>query len=286
VSSPRGSKSRGSRLTARTARSPWCPVDPMVALLGKTPGTRFMMLRTKSGLPKHCAWNTDQHGRKRPLPQGWVLRLFDRHAMVRRFYAPIRGGARHHSWTEGEIAQFERRHAIGSKARLALALGLYTAQRKGDVLRMCWQHVSGDCITVRQEKTDTALLIPMHPQLVAVLASVPRSNLTFLMTEHGAPFTSNGFGNWFRDRCNEAGLSQCPFHGLRKAAATRLANAGCSVDQVKAITGHRSLAEVARYTKAADQRRLARQALDIQLKTEGEQRLSNLDTRLDKTGSK
>jgi len=195
-------------------------------------------------------------------------------------------GEGHHSWSESEIAQFEQRHAIGSKARLALALGLYTAQRKSDVLRMGWQHVSGDTIAVRQQKTDTALLIPIHPQLVAILASVPRSNLTFLMTEHGAPFTSNGFGNWFRDRCNEAGLSRCSFHGLRKAAATRLANAGCSVDQVKAITGHRSLAEVARYTKSADQRRLARQALDIQLKTEGEQKLSNLDTRLDKTGSK
>jgi integrase len=195
-------------------------------------------------------------------------------------------GEGHHSWSESEIAQFEARHPFGSKARLALALGLYTAQRKGDVLRMGWQHVNGDAIAVRQEKTDTALLIPMHPQLVAVLASVPRGNLTFLMTEHGAPFTSNGFGNWWRDRCNEAGLRHCSFHGLRKAAATRLANAGCSIDQVKAITGHRSLAEVARYTKAADQKRLARQAIDIQLRTEGEQKLSNLDSRLDKTGSK
>jgi integrase len=194
-------------------------------------------------------------------------------------------GEGHHSWSESEIAQFEQRHPIGSKARLALALGLYTAQRKSDVLRMGWQHISGDTIAVRQQKTDAALLIPMHPQLVEALASVPRGNLTFLMTEHGAPFTPNGFGNWWRDRCNEVGLPHCSFHGLRKAAATRLANAGCSVDQVKAVTGHRSLAEVARYTKAADQRRLARQALDIQLRTEGEQKLSNLDTRLDKTGS-
>ena len=110
--------------------------------------------------------------------------------------------------------------------------------------------------------------------------------VTFLMTERGAPFTAAGFGNWFREQCNLAGLPQCSAHGLRKAAATRLANAGCSVDQVKAITGHRSLAEVARYTKAADQQRLARQALDIQLRTEGEQKLSNLDTRLDKSGRK
>jgi integrase len=195
-------------------------------------------------------------------------------------------GEGHHSWTESEIAQFEERHPVGSRARLALALGLYTAQRKGDVLRMGWQHVTDDAIVVRQQKTDSALLVPIHPELAATLASVPRGNLTFLMTEHGAPFTSNGFGNWWRDRCNEAGLPHCSFHGLRKAAATRLANAGCSVDQVKAITGHRSLAEVARYTMAADQRRLARQALDMQLKTESEQKLSNLNARLDKTGSK
>ena len=75
-------------------------------------------------------------------------------------------GEGHHSWNEAEIAQFEAKHPIGSRARLALALGLYTAQRKGDVLRMGWQHVNGDTIAVRQEKTDTALLIPMHPQLL------------------------------------------------------------------------------------------------------------------------
>lgn len=191
-------------------------------------------------------------------------------------------GDGHHSWSEAEIAQYELRHPVGSKARLALVLGLRTGQRKGDVLRMGWQHVTGEAIAVRQEKTATALIIPMHPELKAALASLPRTNLTFLMTEWGAPFTSAGFGNWFRDRCNEAGLKHCSFHGLRKAAATRLANAGCSTDQVKAITGHRSLAEVARYTKAADQQRLARQALDIQLKTEGEQNFVQPSIRLDK----
>ena len=195
-------------------------------------------------------------------------------------------GEGHHSWSEAEVAQYEARHPMGTKARLALVLGLRTGQRKGDVLRMGWQHVTGDTIAVRQQKTGTPLIIPMHPELKAALASVPRTNLTFIMTEHGAPFTSAGFGGWFRDRCNEAGLKHCSFHGLRKAAATRLANAGCSTDHVKAITGHRSLSEVARYTRAADQQRLARQALDIQLRAEGEQELSNLSTRLDKTGSK
>jgi len=122
----------------------------------------------------------------------------------------------------------------------------------------------------------------MHPELARGLASVPRTNLTFLMTEKGAPFTPAGFGNWFREQCNLANLPQCSAHGLRKAAATRLANAGCSSDQIKAITGHRSIAEVAHYTRAADQQRLARQELGIQLGAEEEQKLSNLPTRLDK----
>ena len=227
------------------------------------------------------------------VPACWTLRIILAFAVDQNMIAsnPAAGvkkykaqGEGYHSWSEAEIAQFEARHPIGSRGHLALALGLYTAQRKGDVLRMGWQHVNGDTIAVRQEKTDTALLIPMHPQLQTVLASVPRSNLTFLVTEYGAPFSSTGFGNWFRDRCNEAGLKHCSFHGLRKAAATRLANAGASIDQLKAITGHKSLTEVAKYTKAADQQRLARQALDVQLRAEGEQELSNLDTRLDKKG--
>ncbi len=191
-----------------------------------------------------------------------------------------------HTWSEDEIAQFHAKHPTGTRAGLAFALLLYTAQRRGDVVRMGWQHVKGDEIAVRQEKTDTPLLIPMHPELMQALASVPRTNLTFLLTEFGAPFTPAGFGNWFREQCNVAGLPQCSAHGLRKSCATRLANAGCSTDQIKAMTGHKSLSEVTRYTRAADQQRLARQALNIQLGAEGEQKLSNLPIRLDKTGAK
>jgi integrase len=190
-----------------------------------------------------------------------------------------------HTWSDAEVAQFQARHPVGSKARLAFELLLNTGQRRGDVVRMGWQHVQGDQIAVRQEKTDKPLLIPIDAPLTAALAALPRTNLNFLVTEFGKPFTSAGFGNWFRRRCNEAGLPQCSAHGLRKAAATRLANAGCSADQIKAITGHKSLSEVARYTKAADQARLARQAMNI-LRTDQQQTLSNQQTRLDKKREK
>ncbi|MBA3516549.1 MAG: tyrosine-type recombinase/integrase [Rhizobiales bacterium] len=187
-----------------------------------------------------------------------------------------------HTWSEDEIARFEVQHPIGSKARLAFTLLLYTAQRRSDVMRMGWQHVRNDQISVRQAKTDKVLLIPMHPELTRVLGAVPKHNLTFLLTDRGAPFSSTGFGAWFRRQCDEAGLPECSAHGLRKAAATRLANAGCSTEQIKAITGHKSLSEVARYTAAADQERLARKAIDLQIGAEREQALSSRSTRLDK----
>ena len=145
-----------------------------------------------------------------------------------------------HTWTEDEIAQFQARHPLNTRPALALALLLYTVQRRGDVIRLGWQHVKGDVITLRQDKTDEPLHLPMHPELVRALAMAPRTNLTFLVAASGGPFSGPSFTNWFKQQCKLAGLARCSAHGLRKAGATRLANAGCSTDQLKAITGHKS----------------------------------------------
>jgi integrase len=167
-----------------------------------------------------------------------------------------------HTWTENELACFEDAHPIGSRERLALALGLYTAQRRGDVIRMGRQHVRGDVLHVRQQKTGAELAIPVLPELAAVLATVPATQLTFLQTMRGTPFTPKAFTQWFAEACDKAGLGpQCTFHGLRKAACRRLAEVGCSANEIAAISGHASLREVERYTKAADQARLARNAV-------------------------
>lgn len=166
-----------------------------------------------------------------------------------------------HSWTEAEIEQFEAKHPIGSKARLAFSLLLYSGQRRSDVVTMGRQHIRDGVIHVRQQKTRAELDIPIMPELLAVIADTPKDNLTFLVTQFGKPFTAAGFGNWFRERCNEAGLPHCSAHGLRKAASRRLAEFGCTIHEVAAITGHASLREVQRYTKGADQKRLAASAM-------------------------
>jgi integrase len=70
--------------------------------------------------------------------------------------------------------------------------------------------------------------------------------MTFLTTRYGRAFTAAGFGNAFREWCNSAGLPGRSAHGLRKATARRLAEAGCSASQIGSITGHKTLKEVSR----------------------------------------
>jgi integrase len=169
-----------------------------------------------------------------------------------------RAGGGFHTWTEAEVERFRERHPSGTTARLALELLLGTAQRRGDVVKLGWQHERQGELALRQSKTNRALVVPMHDDLVVELRQLPRTGLTFLVMSNGAPFSPKSFSDWFRKRCNEASLPHCSAHGLRKAAARRLAEAGCSANEIAAITGHATLGEVARYTKEADQLRLAR----------------------------
>jgi integrase len=167
-----------------------------------------------------------------------------------------------HTWTEEEIVQFEAHHPVGSKPRLALALLLYTAQRRSDIVRMGRQHIKDGVLMVKQQKTGATLAIPVHPHLQAVLDATPSEHLTFLVTATGKPYGGNAFTEQFRNWCDAAGLPQrCKPHGLRKAACRRLAEAGCSANEIMAISGHATLKELVRYTNAADQARLARNAM-------------------------
>jgi integrase len=168
----------------------------------------------------------------------------------------------YHPFSEDEIAVFEAHHPIGSKARLALALGLYTGQRRGDVVRMGRQHIRNGELTVRQQKTGAALVIPVMPELRRIIDATPTGHLTLLVTQTGKSYAAGDFSAQFRVWCDAAGLPpECSFHGLRKAACRRLAEAGCTVHQIAAISGHKTLKEIERYTKGVDQRRLAREAL-------------------------
>ncbi len=112
-----------------------------------------------------------------------------------------------------------------------------------------------------EHRNPVDLDIPVHPDLQAVIDGTTTGHLAFLTTKFGKPFSVSGFGNKFREWCDEAGLPYCSAHGLRKATAARLAERGATAHEIMAITGHRSLEEVERYTRAARQRELADAAM-------------------------
>jgi len=166
------------------------------------------------------------------------------------------------TWQEEQIAAYEAHHPVGTPARLAFDLALYTAQRRSDVCRMGPQHVKGGKITVRQLKTDKLMTIPLHPRLSASIAATPTGHLAFIVSNRGAARTKESFGNWFADQCAAAGLKGYSMHGLRKAASRRMAELGLSNQLIKSITGHTSDNEVARYTRDAEQARMAELAME------------------------
>ena len=95
-----------------------------------------------------------------------------------------------------------------------------------------------------------------------MLEKARHNHVTIVNTEYGKPFTVDGFSSFMRDAIRAAGLPlDCQPHGLRKAAGRRLAEAGCTTKQIMAVLGHKSLAEAERYTKEADQIRLATDAM-------------------------
>lgn len=172
-----------------------------------------------------------------------------------------------HTWTREEFLQFETRHPLGSKGRLAMALMAYTGMRRSDAVVLGPQHVKDGRITFTPQKTSTTsgktLRLPMLAVLKAVLDASPLGTKTFLVTERGVPFTANGFGNWFRDRCDEAGLKQCTAHGLRRAGATFAAENGATVPQLMAIFGWETAKMAEHYIKEASQEKLAGDAMHL-----------------------
>jgi len=171
----------------------------------------------------------------------------------------------YHCWTEEEIAQYEARWPLGTRERLAMALLLYTGLRRSDMVKLGRQNRKGDRFSLRHTKNKSDTSIKILPQLAAALDAMEAADekhLTYLVTLKGKPFEPASFGNWFRDRCNDAGLPHCSAHGLRKAMSRRLAEGGATTLEGRAVTGHKTDAMFAHYAASANRSMLADEGMD------------------------
>jgi integrase len=166
-----------------------------------------------------------------------------------------------YTWTLDDVSIFEKRHGPGTKARRALYLLLYGGPRRSDVVTLGRQMVTAGVLKFQPLKTKastgTVVEVPVLPILREELERMPAGRMLFLETSYGKPFTANGFGNWFKKRCEEAGLSHCSAHGLRKAGATRAAENGATAYQLMAMYGWASVKQAEVYTRKAQRKILA-----------------------------
>jgi integrase len=181
------------------------------------------------------------------------------------------------AWSEADAARYEARHPVGTRARLAFDLLLYTGVRRSDVVRLGPQmerrfietQPDGDTVEVQklvftETKGGSRIVktheLPILPPLRQSIDATLIGHLVYLVTAFGKPHSAKAFGNWFKKRCREAGLEGLSAHGLRKLGAQRCAEAGATEHQLMALFGWTNPQQAAVYTKKANRAKLEAQA--------------------------
>lgn len=246
--------------------------------LGKLSAKAIGVLRDrKAGLPEAA------NGRLKAIRQvfAWAIQpevgLVDRNPARDVKYITSTGDG-FHTWTVEEVRKFEEKYPIGTRERLALALMAFTGVRRSDLVQLGRQMVRDGWLYFRETKGQARKVkdraVPILPELQRVIDGSPVGNMTFVVTEFGAPFSAAGFGNWFGDRCRAAGVPGRA-HGLRKAGATIAAENGATEHQLMAIFGWETTKQAAVYTKKASRKRLAGDAMHLLVPAETGTNLSH-----------
>ncbi|MDZ4307364.1 tyrosine-type recombinase/integrase [Allopontixanthobacter sp.] len=219
-------------------------IDAKLGTMAATPAAANNLRKTLSRLHRHA------------IKLGWRI---DNPVDATDAYPAGKG---YHTWTEKELAAFDRQWPFGTRQRLAKELLLWGALRRSDMILVGRQHRRGDKLHLHHSKNNSATIIPISRTLAQALDSVDSGTLTYLVTERGQPYSSGAsFYNWFQRACAAAGIPHCTPHGLRKAASRRLAESGATSLQGRAITGHKTDKFFEYYAREADQEAMAAPAM-------------------------
>lgn len=190
------------------------------------------------------------------VPRGW-LKVSPAAGVKRLKHTP----KSHRAWSDTEVAAMTGPDVGG--VALPILLALHTGQRLGDVLKLPWSAWDGQGVTVAaQGKTGARVYVPALPELRAALDAAPRRAIVICTRRDGHAWKADHFKHSFaaaRDRLKLA--PDLHFHGLRHLAGKRLAEAGCTPQEIAAILGHKTLGMVSLYTAQAGQEHLARAAI-------------------------
>ena len=164
----------------------------------------------------------------------------------------------HHPWTLGEIAKYLKHHAGDDRALLAVLFLLITGLRRDDATRAGRQHIRDGRLILKASKNAEERNVALPPCLLALIERTSTQALAILTNNKGDKFGSGAaFGNWFRDRCDEADLHHCSAHGLRHALATIASENSASAHEIMSLLADRDIAQAQNYTRTAEARKMA-----------------------------
>jgi site-specific recombinase XerD len=182
----------------------------------------------------------------------------------------------HHPLTEAEMQAYLDTHGPGTKARLAFLIFRYTSLRVSDVSKLGRQHLywttdqdaDGNEIRIQRfairpkktaRKSGTVVDMIVLPPLAEAIAALPADggHLALLINDHGKPYSEKGLGQRMRKWFDEAGLTHCSSHGIRKANAVTAAENGATAAQLLSMFGWTQLRQAEGYTRSAERKRLA-----------------------------
>jgi integrase len=248
----------------RILETTWAePIHPdAVEVFGDMPIGKLTSAAVRVLRDRKAAFKTAANDRRKVMGYvfGWAMEAHPNLVRIN----PVRDVARlKHKvrnvppWSEADFYSFMAKYPTGSKERRAMALHLYTGARGCDVRHFGPQHVKDGRFAFTQQKTGGNVDVPVLDELARELALAPKDALAFILTEYGKTFSQKGYGNWFNQKCRDAGLIEKTAHGIRGGAATIAANNGATVHQLMSMFGWLSESMAIRYTKAANRKRLA-----------------------------
>lgn len=148
--------------------------------------------------------------------------------------------------------------AVDTNMASLIVLAVETAMRQGEIAALSWDfvHLSGRAIFLPETKNSDARSVPLSPAAIEALSGVPlRSGKEGEKDESVFGMTSEGIDSaWDRARIATGipsgwGDDALHFHDLRHEATSRLfERTDLDIMEIRAITGHKNLQMLARYT--------------------------------------
>lgn len=139
-------------------------------------------------------------------------------------------------WLPEHVEAFNK--VAPAELQRCVMLALHTGQRQGDLIRLTWTSFDGLALTLRQSKGKVRVRVPCTKALKETLDGMTRDTALILTTSTGRAWKGKNLQHRMRHYMDVAKIEGLHFHDLRGTAVTMLSEAGCTPQEIAAITGH------------------------------------------------